>query len=183
LKLIEEQVLNCKTILDNLLIFSRARVDRREYFILEDILANVIMLNKKELKEKKIKVTKKLKNTIPTFHGDKIKITQVFLNILQNSIYAVDRGGKIAVETYWDEVDNRVMITFTDDGPGISDENIKRIFDPFFTTKPTGKGTGLGLSVSYGIVREHGGVIVAESPPGKGAKFTVFLPIGEEVHG
>jgi two-component system NtrC family sensor kinase len=183
LKLIEEQVLNCKTILDNLLIFSRSKVDRREYFILEDVLANVIMLNKKELKEKKIKVTKKFKNKIPTFHGDKIKITQVFLNILQNSIYAVDVEGKITVETSWDEVDNRVMITFMDNGPGISEVNIRRIFDPFFTTKPPGKGTGLGLSVSYGIVREHGGVIVAESPPGKGAKFIVFLPIKEETPG
>jgi CheY-like chemotaxis protein len=69
-----------------------------------------------------------------------------------------------------------VTITFTDDGPGISAENINRIFDPFFTTKPQGKGTGLGLSISYGIIREHGGDISVNSMIGHGATFVISLP-------
>ena len=68
-------------------------------------------------------------------------------------------------------------MSFTDDGPGISAENLNRIFDPFFTTKEVGKGTGLGLSISFGIVHDHGGHLYASSEAGKGATFVVEIPI------
>ena len=180
LKIIEEQALNCKTILEDMLIFSRLKVDKREYFIFQEILNNIIVLNKKELREKNIKLIKRFKNNLPAFYGDQIKMTQVFLNMLQNSIYAVGTGGEITIETSWDKENNMVLVTFMDNGPGVSEENKKRIFDPFFTTKPTGQGTGLGLSVSYGIVREHGGGIIIENAPGGGAKFIIALPVEEE---
>jgi two-component system NtrC family sensor kinase len=70
-----------------------------------------------------------------------------------------------------------VQITFADNGPGISEENLKRIFDPFFTTKEVGKGTGLGLSICYGIVEPHGGRIYARSKLGQGATVVVEMPI------
>jgi|GEM_PF-3579192 len=181
LKLIESQALSCKTILDDLLIFSRSKVDKREYFMFKEVLGNVIILNKNELREKKIKLTKKFGNNLPAFYGDQIKITQVFLNMLQNSIYAVENGGEITIETSWDKENNMVLITFIDNGPGVSDEDKKRIFDPFFTTKPPGHGTGLGLSVSYGIVKEHGGQIAIENVSGRGAKFVIALPVEEEI--
>ncbi|MBN1571820.1 MAG: PAS domain S-box protein [Deltaproteobacteria bacterium] len=181
LKIIEEQALNCKTILEEMLIFSRSRVDKREYFLFKDILHNVIVLNKKELKEKNINLIKKIKNDLPTFYGDQIKMTQVFLNVLQNSIYAVENGGEIIIETSWDKENNMVLVTFMDNGPGVPEENKRRIFDPFFTTKPAGQGTGLGLSVSYGIVNEHGGGIAIENAPGGGAKFIIALPVEEEL--
>lgn len=72
-----------------------------------------------------------------------------------------------------------VRVSFSDDGPGISPENMRRLFAPFFTTKEVGKGTGLGLSICYGIVSEHGGNMYAESEPGKGATFVVELPISK----
>ncbi|HUD72280.1 MAG TPA: ATP-binding protein, partial [Dongiaceae bacterium] len=71
----------------------------------------------------------------------------------------------------------RVVIEVIDNGPGIPPEVLPRIFDPFFTTKPVGEGTGLGLSISYGIIRDHGGRIWAESEPGRGATLVVELPI------
>jgi hypothetical protein len=70
-----------------------------------------------------------------------------------------------------------ISVSFKDDGPGISEENLSKIFDPFFTTKET--GTGLGLSVSYGIIQEHGGGISSQSRLGNGATFTVGLPVIE----
>jgi two-component system, NtrC family, sensor kinase len=74
-------------------------------------------------------------------------------------------------------VGQNVRVTFEDDGPGISEENLARIFNPFFTTKPVGKGTGLGLSLSYGIIQEHGGTITAASKVGYGTTFIIELPI------
>jgi two-component system NtrC family sensor kinase len=72
-----------------------------------------------------------------------------------------------------------VRVSFKDDGPGISRENLKHIFDPFFTTKEVGKGTGLGLSICHGIILQHHGNIYAKSEPGKGATFVVELPVSQ----
>jgi signal transduction histidine kinase len=86
--------------------------------------------------------------------------------------------GRLVIAT--EASDGVVKISFTDDGPGISRENMKRIFDPFFTTKEVGKGTGLGLSICHGIVTEHGGQIYARSEPGQGATFIVELPLDQK---
>jgi signal transduction histidine kinase len=83
--------------------------------------------------------------------------------------------GRLVVKTQ--KVGDMIQISFADDGPGISEENMKRIFDPFFTTKEVGKGTGLGLSICYGLVEAHGGRIYARSKLGQGATFVVEIPI------
>ena len=75
------------------------------------------------------------------------------------------------------EFTGAVEVSITDQGCGISEENIKRIFEPFFTTKEVGKGTGLGLSVSYGIIKEHGGEIKIDSAVGKGTNFTIIFQL------
>ena len=83
--------------------------------------------------------------------------------------------GKLLISTQ--KVDNTIIVSFKDDGPGVSKENMEKIFSPFFTTKEVGRGTGLGLSICYGILAEHGGRIWVESKLGKGATFFVELPI------
>jgi len=84
-------------------------------------------------------------------------------------------GGELVIASAPDE-DGKVKISVTDNGIGISPENLKKIFSPFFTTKPVGKGTGLGLSVCYGIVDSMGGVMEVSSKRGVGTTFTIRLP-------
>lgn len=104
------------------------------------------------------------------------EISRVLINLLNNAFYAIKEksDGKITVKT--EQKDNNLVIEISDNGEGINRKIKERIFEPFFTTKPTGEGTGLGLSLSYDIIKSHGGEIIAESEPGKGATFIITLP-------
>ncbi len=115
------------------------------------------------------------------------QISQVIENIIINAVQAMPAGGMIRLTAENTEVDTEscvrhgtlkgreaVKIVITDEGGGIPDENLPRIFDPYFTTKSG--GSGLGLATSYAIIRKHGGSIMAESIPGKGSAFTIYLP-------
>jgi len=116
------------------------------------------------------------------------KLNQVFVNILGNAIDAVESKGEsdgeetISIKTSVERDGNGrcAAVRFTDSGKGISGDVIEHLFEPFFTTKEVGSGTGLGLSISYGIIQEHGGRIEVASEPGKGATFTVYIPLEEE---
>jgi len=112
---------------------------------------------------------------VPKIQGYPGKLNQVFMNLLSNAFHAIETKGEVWIKTRYGK--GKAEIEITDNGAGISQENIKRIFEPFFTTKPVGKGTGLGLSISYGIVEQHHGKIQVASSPGKGSTFTVTLPI------
>ena len=86
-------------------------------------------------------------------------------------------AGQLNIETTFLEKDEQIMIRFKDSGPGIPRENMSKLFEPFFTTKKKGKGVGLGLSVAYGIIKEHGGSVYANSKEGKGTTFEIRFPI------
>jgi len=117
---------------------------------------------------------------------DLVQIQQVLANLVLNGVQAMPAGGRLEIRIrrvereapadVGGEVRRWVAVSVRDEGGGIAPEHLERVFDPFFTTKPVGEGTGLGLSVAWGIVREHHGWIIVESPPGAGATFTVFLP-------
>jgi signal transduction histidine kinase len=92
----------------------------------------------------------------------------------------MEEGGGGTLKIVAEATSELVRITIEDNGPGMSQEVLKRIFDPFFTTKPIGKGTGLGLSISYSIVKQHGGKIFAHSAPGVGSSFTIEIPKSTE---
>jgi two-component system NtrC family sensor kinase len=104
------------------------------------------------------------------------KVNQVLLSLVCNAIEATDPGGTVTVFSR-QEGTHGVRLGVFDTGRGIDPSIRSRIFDPFFTTKPVGQGTGLGLAISYGIVKAHGGSIEVESEPGRGSRFTVWLPV------
>lgn len=103
------------------------------------------------------------------------QLNQVFLNILVNAAQAISEKGIIEIKTAFEN--DRIMVKISDTGEGISPENLPAVFNPFFTTKPVGQGTGLGLSISYDIIQKHQGSIEVESELGKGATFTISLPV------
>ncbi|OAI15158.1 hypothetical protein A1507_14755 [Methylomonas koyamae] len=106
------------------------------------------------------------------------QLNQVFVNLLVNAAYAIDKHGLITVAT--GSGGDKVWIEIGDTGCGMTDEQLGRIFDAFYTTKPVGKGTGLGLTISYGIVKKHGGEITVRSSIGSGTTLRIELPVDAE---
>jgi two-component system NtrC family sensor kinase len=104
----------------------------------------------------------------------KDQLKQVFLNLVINAIEAMPTGGELEVNTSLSDDGRWVVVSFEDQGVGLSQETMAHLFEPFFTTKS--EGTGLGLSVSYGIIEQHGGTIEVQSAVGEGSCFTVKLP-------
>ena len=121
----------------------------------------------------RIRIEFALDQSLPLEWVDGGQLRQVFDNLLKNAVEAMPGGGLIRVST--ENGDGEFVVTISDTGPGIPEENLPKLFSPFFTTKKVGKGTGLGLSVCYGIVKMHGGTITAANNPDGGASFTVRI--------
>jgi signal transduction histidine kinase len=142
------------------------------------IIEDVLKLRAYAHKSSCIEVERDLASDLPEIPLDHFQMQQVFINIVINAEYFMSQAHKKGTLTVTTKRQNSsVLVSFTDDGPGIAAENLGRIFDPFFTTKEAGKGTGLGLSICHGIVAEHGGQIYATSQPDKGATIFIELPI------
>jgi signal transduction histidine kinase len=122
-----------------------------------------------------VKVKREYDTTLPRIEAYASELNQVWTNIIDNAIDAMNGKGEICLRTYAE--DNHVIVEIIDNGPGIPENIRSRILEPFFTTKPPGKGTGLGLHISHDIVaNRHHGQLLVESKPGE-TKFKVVLPI------
>ena len=108
------------------------------------------------------------------------KLGQAILNLLVNSIQAINDKGKIIITTSLNKGKDNIVLKIKDSGPGIPNKILNNIFDPFFTTKNVGEGTGLGLSIVHGIIEEHNGIIEVDSQEGIGTEFTIFLPLKKD---
>jgi signal transduction histidine kinase len=175
LEKIEVQTRRVSTIANSLLNLARPERSIFESLPLNDAVHEVLKLFEPQIREKRIALHVDLSADLPEIHGHRGKLQQVLLNLLSNARDAVLGGGSISVRTV--HTGGRVVLEVVDDGIGIAEGDLPRIFDPFFTTKGRGKGTGLGLAISYGIVREHDGVMHAESTPGEFTRFRVELPV------
>lgn len=159
-------------IIKGLRSFSRLDKEKTELQNIHHNIENVLLMLKNSYKYN-IQIKKDF-GDIPPIECAPGQINQVFMNLIGNAIQAIEGKGAITIKTRKDN--DRVIISVSDTGSGIKEENQKRIFEPFFTTKDPGEGTGLGLSISLGIVQDHNGSINLES--GKnGTTFIVTLPI------
>ncbi|MBS0481137.1 MAG: response regulator [Proteobacteria bacterium] len=178
-----------------LLAFSRQQTLRPEVLQLPDVVSDVSHLLKRLIGEK-IQFVVKHDRDLGPVRADPTQLEQVIVNLAVNArdaIQAKGDGGKLTIATrrvsaadvrgmrnaIMPQVDYTAL-SVEDTGTGIPADHLGKIFEPFFTTKETGKGTGLGLSTVYGIVKQSGGFIFADSEHGKGTKFTVYLPVHHE---
>ncbi len=191
LLVIEKQAKICRKIVADLLGFSRQTHSVRDTVDVSESLGEVLNLVEHAFFLNRIKIIRSLAGDLPPLTGDRQRLKQVWLNLLNNAADAIGQDGVIYVQSRIDAREQGLEISVADTGQGVKEEHLSKVFDPFFTTKQVGKGTGLGLSVSFGIIKEHGGRISTLSPPpqkylpqdfpksehyGPGTVFIVTLP-------
>ena len=164
--------LNAREIVKKLMFFSCEMPSNYKLIDITKVLESSIKLLKLQIQEKNILIEKNFDKKEALITADEVQLTQVFLNLILNSIAASKDGGKLIVQIKANE--NNVEISLQDFGKGISKEKQSKIFQPFYTTKSN--GTGLGLAVVHGIVQAHRGKINFESKEGEGTTFKIVLP-------
>ena len=174
-----EQAARCRNIARQMLGFVRDTGPAGDSFDLHELLKNSVSFIFPELKSKDVEVLFDFMEGPLEMHSEPRMLEQVFVNLLTNAIHAIDEKGdganRIKISTRLEETS--VVISFADNGTGITPKDQKKIFELFYTTKPAGKGTGLGLPICRNIVHKLGGAIHVESTFWKGATFVVRIPL------
>lgn len=170
-----ESSLHARKIVKDLLIFARQAPTHKKLVNLNRTIENGLYFLESRCLKKNIEIQRKLEHDLPLIEADASQMNQVLVNLVVNAIQAIEFGGKIEIKTY--SKDKSVYLVVSDTGKGMSEEVRKKIFLPFFSTKDVGEGTGLGLSVVHGIVSSHKGDISVASEEGKGASFSIRMPM------
>ncbi len=176
LGMMEQETLRVRKIIRNLLDFSRQKTSWMQPTDLLVPLRETTAFVRGAAEASGVTIREQYDSGPIVVNMDSNEMKQVFINIINNALQAMPRGGSLKIRVFQRD-DRDVAVEFADTGVGISEENIQKIFEPFFSTKENGDGTGLGLSISYRIVRNHGGRIDVQSVPGRGSIFTVLLPV------
>ena len=169
----------CKEITSKLLSFAKKTAATVEDVQLNELLEELVAVSSQSAKSIEVDIRTRFEDPLPIIRANYPELQQIFLNIINNALDAMDgRGGELALATRRDHDFIEVMVS--DTGAGISGPDLHRIFDPFFSTKPVGRGTGLGLSICYGFVNQMGGRIEVESELDVGSTFKIYLPIAKQ---
>jgi two-component system NtrC family sensor kinase len=171
------------SIVKGLLSFTRQMPLEPAETEIETVIEETLSFVEEQIKSKRIKIIRHFSPGLPTANMDSNQIKQVFVNILTNSVEAMQNGGTITISIESlkseEEQKNYLQIIFTDTGCGIPGDKIEKVFDPFYTTKNAPGNAGLGLSITKGIIDKHHGTIQIESEPGKGTRISIRLPAGD----
>jgi signal transduction histidine kinase len=139
-------------------------------------LDNTLAVLQSKARKKSVEVVVEVAPGLPPVLGFAAELSQIWGNLLDNALDAVDDGGRVTVHA--NRKAQRVVVSIVDNGPGIPTQDLARVFDPFFTTKPLGQATGLGLDIVRRLAKHNDGTVDVESRPGR-TEFRVTLPIAE----
>jgi signal transduction histidine kinase len=177
LEVIQGEIRRLDALVEKFLGLSRPDRICREKEDLGSTISELLELFAEEAKGKGIQLQSSIPPDLPQLTMDRERMREAFLNLIKNAMEAMNAGGVLRVEAR--RLDSRRLeVSFSDSGCGISASEQHKIFDPYFTSKKGGQG--LGLSLTYQIIRSHGGEIRCESELGRGSRFFVILPYGEE---
>ena len=167
-----------RDLISNLLSFAQQSSGEKMMVDLTALLQRSVHMQELQRHDQKIRIETSLEPNLPRVWGDGHQLFQVFVQIVENALDALEEagGGLLRVSAHAQGAD--VVVHFSDSGPGIKEPH--RVFDPFYTTKPIGKGTGLGLSAAYGVVQDHRGQITCQNNPEGGATFMLRLPVSSQ---
>ncbi len=182
LKSIEREALRCKSLVQDLLAFSRMGKTEKEEIDLNQAIDSSLSLILARAKLKNTQLVKEFDPLLPKIRANQNQLQQIIVNLSNNAMDAIPpQGGTLTFRTKKASLDGKdaVEIQVQDTGGGIPKDIQSKIFEPFFTTKGVGKGTGLGLSLVYEIIQKHQGKIMVESETGKGTLFRMFLPFSQ----
>jgi signal transduction histidine kinase len=160
-------------------IKSHVQMDRSGELYSTDIhkdLDDTLILLGYKIRDKNISIKKNFCEDLPEVEVYIGELNQVWTNIIDNAIFAVEKNGEIEIQTECDK--KNVIIKISDNGKGIPKEIVSRIFDPFFTTKKVGEGTGIGLDIVRNVINRHKGEIKVNSKPGK-TQFIICIPVSQ----
>lgn len=170
--------MQCSDIVKDLSSYSRSiREEKPKEININEIIEETLRIISYSPDYVDIKIEKEF-NKIPDIYAMGGEIRQIFMNIINNAVQAMQGKGILKITSKYS--DGYIANTIQDNGPGISSGIISKIFDPFFTTKPTGSGTGIGLNIVYRLVQKYNGIIFVKSKINEGAKFFLKFPASEE---
>jgi PAS domain S-box-containing protein len=173
LQIVRSELEHLIKISDGILDFSRAPHADLKPTAIQTVIDHAMLLARSRIVAANVSVSFEIPEDLPLVMIAADQIAEVCLNIIINAVEHMPEGGSLRISAGYDG--DQMTMSFADSGSGISPEELELIFDPFYSTKPD--GTGLGLAVSQGIIRRHGGILSASSVQGKGAVFTIALPI------
>ena len=181
------------TVLETYLNFTKKKKQERIEFDIQEIIQNVAMMLRTQAGKKNIEIKVMLPEGLERLKGDPNDIWQILMNVLLNSIQAMENGGliylrlteadqinseKLKLQPAFKECNRFLRISISDEGPGIPNEDIDEIFKPFFTTKE--KGSGLGLAIVKRIVDSNNWAIEVQSKKNTGTEFNIFIPLNND---
>jgi len=179
LRVIEEEIRRINEIVDQFLRFAKPAPPLLQQADVLSLFEETLQLLKPQIEKHRISVEKEFPSLPPTVL-DREQMKQVILNLLLNALQAMPGGGRLRLSGQVLEDNRWIQLSIQDTGVGILPEDMNKLFDPFFSTKEG--GVGLGLSIAHRILDQHRGKIQAESTPGRGTLFTLWLPISHGVN-